>query len=120
MTLFPGETKIIKTTAVGPAVQANRPITSSILFTEGFPDYETRTLVNVYPSLNVIGHKNRQIVSIAIKNTSSVNKIIGKGTKIAQCYSDFVELTDREGEIGSINSVTANPYIDPVEVMCKR
>ena len=69
MTLLPGETKIIKTFAVGSAIRANRPITSTTLFTEGNSEYENRTSVCVYPSLNNIGENNSNIVTIAVKNT---------------------------------------------------
>ena len=51
--LLPGETKIIKTLAVGPTVEANRPITSSTFFTERNSDYEGRTCVRVYPCLKL-------------------------------------------------------------------
>ena len=119
LSLLPGETKVIKTSAIGPAVEANRPITSSILFTEGFVDYEMRTSISIYPSLNVIGYKNNQMVTIAVKNLSLENRTIGKGTKIAQCYPDYVEISDRGGEFEVINSVS-NSNMDPVKFMCKR
>ena len=119
LSLLPGETKVIKTSAIGPAVEANRPITSSILFTEGFVDYEMRTSISIYPSLNVIGYKNNQMVTIAVENLSLKNRTIGKGTKIAQCYPDYVEISDRGGEFEVINSVS-NSNMDPVKFMCKR
>ena len=118
ITLLPGETKIIKTLARGPAIEAIRPISSSTFISEGLEEYENRTSIRVYPSLNYVGNDNSNLVSIAVKNTSSHNKTLGKGTKIATCVSDFVELNEDKDMINVIDNKTFE--IDPIDLMCKR
>ena len=119
LTLLPGETKMVKALAIGPAVQANRPVTSSVLYTEGYSKYEKRTSVCVFPSVNNIGQHNDLSVPIMIKNTSSRERTVGKGTKIAQSSEDFIEHTGNiEGNVNLISP--ASSCVDPVEIMCKR
>ena len=72
----------------------------------------------MYPSLNYVGNDNSNLVSIAVKNTSSHNKTLGKGTKIATCVSDFVELNEDKDMVNVIDNKTSE--IDPIDIMCKR
>ena len=116
--LFPGETKIIKTLAVGSAIEANQPITSSTFFTEGNSDDDGRTSVRVYHCLNYIGQGNNHI-PIAVKNKSSINKTVGKGSKIGQCYRDFIKF--KVYDVDKINILDcANFSVGPIGIMCKQ
>ena len=118
VTLLPGETKIIRTLAVGPAVEANRPVTLSTLCTEGCFEYENRTSIHVLPSLNYVGQDNNRTVPIAVVNASSEQRTIGKGTNIAQSAEDFVEYNSGKESVNTISS--DDLHIDPIDIMCKR
>ena len=108
MILLSGETKDVETIDVGSAVGANRSITSSTFFTDGNSEYEGRTYVPVYPCLNYIGQRDNDIRPIAVRNTSSINKTVGKGTKIGQCYTYIIEFKD--DDVDKINVLDAADF----------
>ena len=50
--------------------------------------------MRVYPCPNYIGQGNNHIKPIALKNTSSTNKTVEKGTKIGHCHTDSIDFKD--------------------------
>ena len=119
ITLKPGETKLIKTVAKGDGVTARRSITKQTVITEGDKIREKRTLVRVQPAIYNIGENNDFVVPVNITNTSSQNRVVGKGVKIAYCCNDFYEFEeDYIDSVNSIGAIHSNQYTDPVDIIC--
>ena len=95
-TLLPGETKVIKTVANGTGTAAKRPITEQVWMTEGLHDRENRSLIRVFPALNIIGTNNENVVQVQVTNTSQQNRSLGKGVKVAYAHKDFTDVENVE------------------------
>ena len=109
-TLFPGETKLIRTRARGPGIVPNRPVTDQLIMCEGIPNRECRSAIRVFPSLNSVGFNNSNDVYIQATNASNQFRTIGKGVKIAQGHDDFVDIEDCD----SVNIMNHEDVIDIV------
>ncbi len=114
--LAPGESRTIKAVARGPGFSATRPITEQLWMFEGLPEKEERCLVRVCPSLNVIGAHNEPVVQVQVTNTSEQWQGIGKGVKIAQAHTDFLEI-DEDCVSPSLNCISDQ---DVVKFLCNR
>ena len=122
-TLMPGESKLVKTTAVGPGIAAIRPFTEQLCLTEGNEDIENRNSVRIFPSLNVIGRNNDKDVYVRVINTSGQKRSVGKGAKIASANNDVEEVYDTDPveteptQQEYVNSVNSKNVID---ILCNR
>ena len=117
-TLLPGESKLIRTTAVGPGVTANRPITDQVFMCEGLEERENRCNVRVFPSLNTLGLNNDNTVFLQAINTSNQTRSVGKQVKIGQANCNFERL-DAEAEGQYVNVVNVDS-VDVIDIMMNR
>ena len=84
--------------------------------TEGNPDLQHRLGLAIQPSIHIISEPNVSI-PIRVINTNSVNKTVGKGTKLALGLHSFIEWsTEIQDSIMAFKD--AEPPHDPIEVMC--
>ena len=88
-TLLPGESKLIRTTATGPGITANRPITDQVFMCEGLEERENRSAVRIFPSLNTLGMNNDNTVFLKATNTSNQIRSVGKNVKIGHANCNF-------------------------------
>ena len=110
---LPGETKTIKTSVRGSGMSAARPYTQQLWMAEGITDREDRSLLRVFPSLNVIDENNENTTSIQITNTSNQKRTLGKGTKIAIGHQEYCAME-------SIENINVLNGRDAMDVLCNR
>ena len=92
-------------------MSAARPYTQQLWMAEGITDREDRSLLRVFPSLNVIGENNENTTSIQITNTSNQRRTLGKGTKIAIGPQEYCAME-------SIENINVLNGRDPIDVLC--
>ena len=116
--LLPGETKIIKTTAKGQGTAANRPFTMNTIMAEGIEERELRSHVRVFPSLNLLGKNNNNVIYVQATNTSNQTRSLGKGVKIATGHNDYSTIAADQHE--TINLLQNVPKLDVLDIILNR
>ena len=115
-TLAANQFTLIQSKVKGPGLPAFRPITRLSIVTEGNPDLQHRVGLAIQTSIPIISEPNDS-TPIGVINTNSVNKTVGKGTKLASGLNSFIELsTEIQDSIMSLKET--EPPHDPIEIMC--